>query len=145
MRASAKRSDRRGLRTGRATEGIMTIAIHKGSCHCGAVTFEVDAPTEPAVRCNCSLCRRKGILMTPPFPEDHLRVITGRDDLTLYQFNTRVAEHYFCRHCGVATFSKTRKDPLYWRANLGCLKDVEPYALDVSVLDGASTTVIGDA
>jgi hypothetical protein len=83
--------------------------------------------------------------MTPPFPESNLRIITGSDELTLYQFNTRVAELYFCRHCGVPAFNKTRKDPLYWRGNIGCLEGVEPYALDSSILDGVSTTVISDA
>lgn len=123
----------------------MKTMTHKGSCHCGAVTYEVDAPINPAVRCNCSLCRRKGILMTPPFPEANLRILTGREDLTVYQFNTRVAQHFFCSHCGVATFNKTRKDPRFWRANIGCFEGVDPYALEVSILDGVSTSVIGDA
>lgn len=37
----------------------------QGSCHCGAVTFSVDAelPTE-ALSCNCSICRRKGLLLS---------------------------------------------------------------------------------
>jgi hypothetical protein len=123
----------------------MPIATQRGSCHCGAVTFEVETPTMPAVRCNCSLCRRKGILLTPPFPEGKLRVETGWDDLAVYQFNTRVAQHYFCRHCGVHTFNKTRKDPLYWRVNIGCLEGVDPFALEVSVLDGAAASVVSDA
>lgn len=123
----------------------MNTMTHKGSCHCGAVTFEIDTPTTPAVRCNCSLCRRKGILMTPPFLEGNLRIVTGRDELVVYQFNSRVAQHFFCRHCGVATFNKTRKDPLYWRANIGCFADADLYALETSVLDGASTSVISDA
>lgn len=118
---------------------------HRGSCHCGAVTFEIDTATAPAVRCNCSLCRRKGILMTPPFREGSLRILTGSADLSVYQFNSRVAQHFFCRHCGVATFNKTRKDPLYWRANIGCFDDVDPFAFTATVIEGAATSVIGDA
>jgi hypothetical protein len=124
---------------------LSTVETQRGSCHCGAVTFEVDTPVTPAVRCDCSLCRRKGILMTPPFPERSLRILSGADDLAVYQFNTRVAQHFFCRHCGVATFNRTRKDPQYWRANIGCLDAVDAYALDYDVLNGALTSVISDA
>jgi len=120
----------------------MTLVTHKGSCHCGAVTFEIDSELSPAVHCNCSLCRRKGALMTPPFKADRLNIFTGKDALSLYQFNTFTAEHYFCRHCGVYTFNRTRKDPAYWRANIGCLDNVDPFSLASSVLDGASTSVV---
>ena len=67
----------------------------------GRVKFEVRTAVEPAMRCNCSLCRRKGALMTPPFPADDLKILSGEEALTLYQFNTRVAKHYFCKHCGI--------------------------------------------
>jgi hypothetical protein len=117
---------------------------YQGSCHCGTVTFEVEAPFAPAARCNCSLCRRKGILLTAPFPEAALQITSGRDDLSVYQFNTRVAEHYFCRRCGIHTFNKTRKDSRYWRANIGCLRDVDPFAQEVTIVDGASSSVVAD-
>ncbi|GLU34811.1 GFA family protein [Trinickia caryophylli] len=112
-----------------------------GSCHCGAVKFEVQTAASPAGRCNCSLCRRKGALMSPPFPADHLRIVSGQDDLTLYQFNTRVARHYFCRHCGIYPFHQMRTDPSKWRVNLGCIDDVDVYALEASVADGARLSV----
>ncbi|MGF6753557.1 GFA family protein [Paraburkholderia sp. GAS42] len=115
----------------------------KGSCHCGTVQFEVRTPVTPATRCNCSLCRRKGALMSPAFAADELKVTSGRDALSLYQFNTKVAKHYFCRHCGVYTFHQTRTDPALWRVNLGCIEGVDPYALEFSVGDGASLSVVG--
>ncbi|SIT50412.1 Glutathione-dependent formaldehyde-activating GFA [Paraburkholderia piptadeniae] len=123
----------------------MTSNLHHGSCHCGAVTFEVETPVTPAVRCNCSLCRRRGALMSPFLPTSALRILSGEDSLTLYQFNTHVAKHYFCKHCGVYPFHQTRKDPNLWRVNLGCLDGVDPYALEASVSDGASLSVVGDA
>ncbi len=123
----------------------MTTPIHHGSCHCGAVQFEVETPVTPAARCNCSLCRRKGALMTPFFASGALRILSGEDSLTLYQFNTRVAKHYFCKHCGIYPFHQTRKDPNLWRVNIGCLDDVDPYALEASVSDGKSLSVVGDA
>ncbi|CDY74945.1 Gfa-like protein [Caballeronia glathei] len=117
----------------------------KGSCHCGTVQFEVRTPVSPAARCNCSLCRRKGALMSPPFRAAELKIVGGEDALTLYQFNTRVAKHYFCRHCGIYTFHQTRKDPDLWRVNIGCLKDVDGFSLEFSVADGASLSVVEDA
>ena len=117
----------------------------KGSCHCGAVKFEVSTAIEPAGRCNCSLCRRKGALMSPPFEARELTIVEGEDSLTLYQFNTRVAKHYFCKHCGIYPFHQTRRDPARWRVNLGCLEGVDVYALEASVADGASLSIVEDA
>jgi len=123
----------------------MSDELHHGSCHCGAVEFEVRTPVLPASRCNCSLCRRKGALMSPPFPAGQLRIIKGEDALTLYQFNTRTAKHFFCKHCGIYPFHQTRLNPANWRVNLGCLDDVDVYALPAGVGDGASLSVIEDA
>jgi hypothetical protein len=123
----------------------MTTDLLKGSCHCGAVKFEVRTALTPASRCNCSLCRRKGALMSPPFAAADLKIVQGEDALTLYQFNTRVAKHYFCKHCGIYPFHQTRKDPLLWRANIGCLEGVDPYSLEAGLGDGASLSVVEDA
>lgn len=120
----------------------MSNDLHHGSCHCGAVQFEVRSGLTPAARCNCSLCRRKGALMSPLFPAAQLKIIQGEDALTLYQFNTHVARHYFCKHCGIYPFHQTRKDPLMWRVNIGCLDGVDPYSFDAGVNDGASLSTV---
>lgn len=123
----------------------MTAHLHTGSCHCGAVRFEVQTALEPAVRCNCSLCRRRGALMSPMFEAAALRIVAGQEQLALYQFNTRAAQHFFCKVCGIYPFHQTRKDPNAWRVNLGCLDNVDLYALQNDVADGASLSVVGDA
>lgn len=123
----------------------MIAEVFRGSCHCGAVKFEVRTAIEPALRCNCSLCRRKGALMSQTFSREDLTILSDEKDLTLYQFNTRVAKHYFCRHCGIYPFHQTRMDPTRWRVNVGCLEGVDPYALETSVADGASLSVMEDA
>ena len=118
-------------------------SVYQGSCHCGAVRFEVETEVSPATRCNCSLCRRKGALMSPGFAADALKIVKGEGDLTLYQFNSRVAKHFFCKHCGIYPFHQTRRDPGVWRVNLGCLEGVDPYSIEeVSVADGASLSVV---
>lgn len=121
----------------------MVTNVFHGSCHCGAVKFTVRTAVEPALRCNCSLCRRKGALMSQSFAREDLTILSGEQDLTLYQFNARVAKHYFCRHCGIYPFHQTRMDPTRWRVNIGCLEGVDPYSLEASVGDGASLSVTG--
>ena len=123
----------------------MNAELLHGSCHCGAVKFEVRTAVEPAVRCNCSLCRRRGALMSPTFAAADLKIVSGEDALSMYQFNSRVAKHFFCKHCGIYPFHQTRKDPGLWRVNLGCLEGVDPYALEASVADGKSLSVVEDA
>lgn len=119
----------------------MSEQVFTGSCHCGTVRFEVETPLLPVGRCNCSVCRRKGALMTPFFDEKKLCILAGEDALTLYQFNSYAAKHYFCKHCGIYPFHQTRKDSKLWRANVGCLDGVDPYALPADVADGASLPV----
>ncbi|WP_246791824.1 GFA family protein [Burkholderia perseverans] len=123
----------------------MNADTFHGSCHCGAVRFEVRTPLAPATRCNCSLCRRKGALMSPPFTRDALTILAGEDALAEYRFNSRAARHFFCRHCGIYPFHQTRVDPTRWRANLGCLEGVDPYAQQANLNDGASLSVVEDA
>jgi hypothetical protein len=74
-----------------------------------------------------------------------LKILSGEDALTMYQFNTRVAKHYFCKHCGIYPFHQTRKDAKLWRVNLGCLEGVNAYALESNIADGASLSVVEDA
>ena len=71
----------------------MSATWFNGSCHCGAVKFAVRTALEPAARCNCSLCRRRGALMSPMFAAADLKIVEGEDVLTLYRFNTHTARH----------------------------------------------------
>jgi hypothetical protein len=109
------------------------------------VKFEVRTALAPATRCNCSLCRRRGALMSPMFDASELKIVAGESALTSYRFNTGTAHHFFCSRCGIYPFHQTRKDPACWRVNLGCLEGVDPYALDATVADGASLSVVEDA
>ncbi|MDO6686608.1 MULTISPECIES: GFA family protein [unclassified Agarivorans] len=109
---------------------------YQGSCHCGAVKFSLSTNLDPAVRCNCSLCQRKGIVMVTA-EDDSFRLLQGEQDLTLYKWNTKVANHYFCKHCGIYTFHNPRTAPELTRVNAGCLDGIDPLALAISVVNGA--------
>ena len=118
------------------------LQTYQGSCHCGAIRFEVETTLLPAVRCNCSLCRRKGAIMTPPVEPEHFRLLSGEESLARYQYNTHAAEHYFCTRCGIYPFHHPRSDPRVYRINIGCLDDVDPLALEPDLIDGASLSTV---
>ena len=71
--------------------------MKKLSCHCGALEAEVNVPEkfEKVMRCNCSICKRKGYVMSP-VGENDMKIIKGEDKLTLYQYYTNTAKHFFC-------------------------------------------------
>lgn len=115
-----------------------TLRTYKGSCHCGAVQFSfVSRSIKEALRCKCSMCRRKGELSTSftVVPEDvHIEAQTGQP--STYRFNTRMAKHSFCSECGISPFYETRLKPGEFRFNLGCLHDFDPFALPVETFEG---------
>jgi len=117
---------------------VVTKPIYKASCHCGAVEFEVMLPNglENPGRCNCSFCRRRGAIAAG-VPPDGLRIIKGADKLTLYQFNTMTAKHYFCSVCGIYTHHQRRYNPNQFGFNVACLEGVNPFDLgELPVFDG---------
>ncbi|MGC4076913.1 MAG: GFA family protein [Rubrivivax sp.] len=111
---------------------------HRLSCHCGAVVLELHLPdgiVDPR-RCNCSICRRKSAVVGS-VPLAGIRIVQGEDALTLYQFNTRVAKHYFCSRCGIYTHHQRRSRPDQYGYNVGCLEGIDPFLIDnVPVSDG---------
>jgi hypothetical protein len=109
--------------------------VHRGSCHCARVTFELDAALTWAMDCNCSLCRRKGALWHGA-SDTSLRILTGQDDLTLYQFGTMTAKHYACSHCGISTFTRPRLDPTRWAVNVRCIEGLDLSSLTIRRFDG---------
>ena len=116
----------------------------KGSCHCGAVHFEVDGGIEEYRRCNCSICRRKGAIMVTARKAD-FRLVAGADNLSLYQWNTNTARHYFCKTCGIYTHHWRRSAPQYG-FNLGCIEGVKisDYT-DVPLGNGAAMSLVDEA
>lgn len=84
--------------------------MNTGSCHCGAVRFRVDATIVELTTCDCSLCVKRNAVMAK-VPERALKVLAGEDRLTLYQWNTRRAKHYFCSQCGIYVFHRKRSAP----------------------------------
>jgi hypothetical protein len=111
---------------------------HAGGCHCGRVRFEVDAPARLEVAdCNCSMCAKVGYLHLI-VPADRFRLIRGRDALATYTFNTGVAQHHFCKHCGVKSFYVPRSHPEGISVNARCIDSGTVESMSVQPFDGVN-------
>ncbi|MDR3411736.1 MAG: GFA family protein [Formivibrio sp.] len=114
---------------------------YKGSCHCGAIRFTFTGPAliERGLRCNCSVCRRKGAAMSPfMVASDEIKIEVQDDALATYAFGCQVAKHHFCKICGIYPFHQTLRKPGHYRVNLGCVEGLDSTALPCDVFDGAS-------
>jgi hypothetical protein len=112
------------------------MPIFKGSCHCGRVTFEVDATPSALSECNCSLCHRKGSVYLKASEVRSLQILSGESELSVYQFNTNTARHYFCRVCGIHPFHRPRLAPERWSVNSRCLENFDLSAYPRRTFDG---------
>ncbi|MBI5450093.1 MAG: GFA family protein [Gammaproteobacteria bacterium] len=101
------------------------MKTYHGSCHCGRVCFEVTTDLQQLIACNCSICTKKGAVHHRVNPQQ-FRLLSGTDDLVLYQFGTHRARHQFCRHCGIHAFSRPRAAPDMISINVRCLDDYDP-------------------
>ena len=107
-------------------------------CHCGQVEAEINIHTDPEkyIRCNCSICKRKGAVMSMVKNED-FKITKGQDKLNLYQFHTKVAKHFFCSICGIYTHHNPRSNPAMTGFNVGCVDQINSFELNnILINDG---------
>ncbi|MEQ1712447.1 MAG: GFA family protein [Hyphomicrobium sp.] len=116
----------------------MSAQQHTGSCHCGAVRYEVTADVDKSISCNCSICRRTGMILTF-VPASQFTLVSGTDGLSDYQFGKKAIHHLFCKTCGVRSFGRgTGPDGSEMVAiNVRCLDGIDPDALTPHKFDGA--------
>ena len=108
------------------------------ACHCGTVRFRVtlQGGLASARRCTCSYCTMRGAVAVSA-ALDGIAFLAGEENLTLYQFGTRTAKHYFCKTCGVYTHHRRRSNPNQFGVNLSCLAGITPWDLpEIAVNDG---------
>lgn len=107
----------------------------QGGCHCGRVRFRVTADLDRVTECNCSICAKKGFLhlIVPP---EQFELISGKDELAAYEFNTGTAKHTFCKHCGIHPFYVPRSDPDKIDVNVRCIDNIELGAVAPKTFDG---------
>ena len=111
--------------------------MRKLSCHCGAEKAEINIDKlNKLLRCNCSICKRKGAIMSMVKNEE-FKIVKGKDLLKLYQFHTKVAKHFFCSICGIYTHHNPRSNPRMTGFNIACVEEIDTFKLDeVLVNDG---------
>ncbi len=114
--------------------------VHAGSCHCGKIAFDVEADITEVLDCNCSLCRRRGALLSF-VPRDALTLKTQESDVGTCTFNKHAIQHHFCATCGIAPYGEgadPRSGGKMAAVNVRCLPDVDLDALKIRKVDGAS-------
>jgi hypothetical protein len=112
--------------------------MKKLKCHCGAIEAEINLSNDlkKTIKCNCSICKRKGAIMSMIKNED-FKIIKGLDKLKIYQFHTKVAKHFFCSICGIYTHHNPRINPSMTGFNVGCIDEIDSFELeDILINDG---------
>ena len=103
---------------------------YQGSCHCGAVRFEVDADLSAGtMKCNCDLCTKTRMWGAVVMP-DAFRLISGENDFTEYRYEpaSDSPPHLFCKHCGVRTHGEGDSPAMggkFYVVRVNCLEGVD--------------------
>lgn len=117
----------------------MNTFEHQGGCHCQDVRFYVylDKPIESydITACNCSICEKLGYIHLI-VPKNQFELKTDWENLSQYQFNTKTAQHYFCKQCGIKSFYQPRSHPNCWSINVRCLDIYSKFDIKFDTFDG---------
>jgi hypothetical protein len=112
---------------------------HQGSCHCGAVRFEVELELgKGGSRCNCSICTKLASFGTILKP-DAFKLLAGEENLSIYAWGSETSKRYFCKTCGVHCFGRGHLEQLggdFVSVNLHTLDGVELSGLPSIYWDG---------
>jgi hypothetical protein len=116
----------------------MTVLF--GSCHCGAVSFELDHGPNALTDCNCSVCRRYGSLWAY-YTRETARIEFAPDAVTAYSWGDRQIEFFHCKRCGCLThYESVQKQPDSRIAvNTRMLDAADVAGIQVRHFDGADT------
>jgi hypothetical protein len=69
-------------------------------------------------------------------PASQFTLVSGSEDISTYTFNTHVAKHFFCKHCGVKSFYVPRSNPDGFSVNVRCLDSITIKSLKILPFDG---------
>jgi hypothetical protein len=101
----------------------MSEAIHRGSCLCGTIRFEIEAPLGPFGFCHCNTCRKaSGTAFTAnvSVPRDKLRFLSGEETIRRYE-SSPGKFRCFCPNCGSPIYKEMADQPGMIRIRLGIL------------------------
>jgi hypothetical protein len=110
-----------------------------GSCHCGAVQWRFDGMPSSATACNCTVCRRYGVLWAYDFEGEAISVAGP----TTSYVRGKAVEFHFCATCGCVAFWRARAADEDGRRRIAVnlrLTEPEPIArVPIDHFDGLST------
>jgi hypothetical protein len=109
-------------------EGPYMLETREGGCHCGQVRFRAQVDLDLLSQCSCTVCTKKGILHLPIMQAD-FTLLRGKNALTVYTFETGVAQHPFCTRCGMHPFYVPRSQPDKVTVNARCIDGIDGPAL----------------
>ncbi len=101
----------------------------EGNCHCGAVGFRVASTPKQLVDCNCSICRKLGVLWAH-VPRKNVELVGAADATLAYSHDDRNLAFHSCRTCGCTT---------HW---IGLSPDTETMAVNGRLIDPAEMSDI---
>lgn len=120
-------------------EGSFVKSMIEASCHCGAVKLEIAKAPETVTDCNCSICRRYGVLWAYYSPKE-VRVLADKDATHIYMWNDKCLEFHRCRNCGCVThWASVDKSRDRMGVNARLMAPEVRAAARVRRLDGATT------
>ncbi len=114
----------------------------KGQCDRGSVIFEMYTNILDLRRWKCSICRRKSFVMGTS-SEKNFVITSGKEFLNVYKWNTNIAEHYFCKFCGINTHHKRRTPLNQFGYNIGCIEGFEmKWIENIPFVDNTSIKIV---
>jgi len=93
------------VETGADAEFELEACVIHGSCHCGAVGWRFQGMSESATACNCTVCRRYGVLWAYDYEGEGITV-SGPSKAYV---RGKAIEFHFCPACGCVA---------YWRSQV---------------------------
>ena len=113
----------------------------EGSCHCGAVHWSFDGTPESATACNCTVCRRYGVIWAYDYEGER---IAATGETSVYMWGEKGIGFHFCPTCGCVAYWRGRRPNADGRrriaVNLRLAQDpTEVAAIPVEHFDGLDT------
>ena len=105
----------------------------EGACHCGLVRWAFEGLPDSATACNCTLCRRYGVLWAYDYEDEAIRVA---GPTSFYIHGDRMIEFHFCTRCGCVAYWRSHKPGEDARRRIAVnLRLAEPDAVGAIVVD----------
>lgn len=94
----------------------------EGSCLCGRIRYQVDAPEGPIIHCHCRTCRKAhsaAFSTLMPVPRTSFRWLEGENSIASFESSPGKTRH-FCSHCGSQLIAERPDQPVIL-LRLGCV------------------------